>query len=166
MVHEASPGRWVVTHFAERQASPSTPRVQRFRERSRQAESALLVEDESLDPPPTYPPEAGGVSEAQVTEVYLENIGGLNKYQTRDLHAAIQTYSARWVLLAIRYAVIQNKCSLAYMLGTLKGWKQDGLRDPAERFEAYHRLPRAEAERADDEADEEDDRRRRHRRRG
>ncbi|HEY6073940.1 MAG TPA: DnaD domain protein [Anaerolineales bacterium] len=157
VVHEASPGCWVVTHFAERQASPSTPRVQRFRERARQAESAALAEEESIEPSPAEPPEYGGVGTAEVTEVYQENIGALNQYQRRDLQAAVETYSARWVLLAIRYALMQNKCSLAYVLGTLKGWKQDGLQDPAERFETYHRLSRPEPEEIDVEDDTDDE---------
>jgi DnaD/phage-associated family protein len=46
------------------------------------------------------------------------------------LKADIDDYSEEWVLSAIEYATKQEKRSLGYMEGCLRGWKRDGLIKP------------------------------------
>ena len=74
--------------------------------------------------------EEGGVGEGEIFAAYQDNIVMLTPKIADGIKADIDDYSVEWVMAAIDYAVKQEKRSLAYMEGTLKGWKQDGLSNP------------------------------------
>lgn len=61
-----------------------------------------------------------------VYKTYHENIGMLSGGISEKLDADIQDYTAEWVKDAILEATRQEKRSLAYVEGILKGWKQRG----------------------------------------
>jgi len=61
-----------------------------------------------------------------VYKTYHENIGMLSGGISERLDADIQDYTAGWVKDAILEATRQEKRSLAYVEGILKGWKQRG----------------------------------------
>jgi len=75
--------------------------------------------------------EGGGVGEGEVMAAYQDNIGMLTTIIAQKLQDDIDQYSVNWVMLAIQRAVEKEKRSLAYVEGILKGWKRDGLTDPA-----------------------------------
>jgi len=79
--------------------------------------------------------EGGGVGEGAVFAAYKNNIGMLTPMNADALKADIDDYTQDWVLAAIEYAVKQEKKSLAYVEGVLKGWKRDGLTDPRKQTE-------------------------------
>jgi DnaD/phage-associated family protein len=137
VVHETPEG-WVVTHFKERQYSESYERVKRFRERysngdcnggvaekessSSSSSSSNLPLDSSSD--------SKELKAKNVFSSYQGNIGVLTPMIADGLKADIEDYSEEWVLSAIEYATKQEKRSLSYVEGCLRGWKRDGLINP------------------------------------
>jgi DnaD/phage-associated family protein len=141
VVHEAEPGKWVVVNFAKRQAAiVSTDRVREHRKRTRNEDETEVKRkgnaadsfSSSLSPSDSVSEsEGGGVGEGAVFRAYEANIGLLTPQIADGLKAAIDDYSADWVQTAIEYATKHEKRSLAYVEGTLKGWKRDGLGKPS-----------------------------------
>ncbi len=134
---ETSSG-WRLTHFENRQQSESYERVKRFREkRNAMKQSETVVTDEAFlsssssnSSSGSGSVEGGGVGEGEVFAAYEQNVGALTPKIADALKADIEDYSVSWVLAAIDYAVRQEKRSLAYVEGTLKGWRRDGLSAP------------------------------------
>lgn len=128
---------WKVANFEKRQYSESYERVKRFKERERNAKRNAVgngdeTENESTSKSNSnsVSSEGGGVGEGEVFSAYESNIGMLSPKIADGLKADIDDYSAAWVMAAIDYAVRQEKRSLAYVEGVLKGWKRDGLTNP------------------------------------
>lgn len=63
---------------------------------------------------------------AAVFDAYMSNIGQVSPVTMQKLEADIKEYSAQWVIEAIEKATVQEKRSLGYVQGILKGWKRDG----------------------------------------
>jgi len=66
------------------------------------------------------------ITAAAIYKAYENNIGNLSGVISEKIDADIQEYSGNWVFEAIQKATIQEKRSLAYVEGILKGWKRDG----------------------------------------
>jgi len=64
-----------------------------------------------------------------VYKLYEENIGPLTGLIGDALHDLVADYSEPWVSNAITTAMEQNKRSLSYIKGVLRGWRKDGKRD-------------------------------------
>lgn len=72
-------------------------------------------------------------NELSVTKVYRayeQNIGMLTPIIAEKLDDDIQEFGHEWVLEAIAAAVKQEKRSLAYVEGILKGWRREGKNAP------------------------------------
>lgn len=69
-------------------------------------------------------------SAAAVFDAYMSNIGQVSPVIMQKIQSDIDEYSAQWVLEAIEKAVVQEKRSLGYVQGVLKGWKRDGKGSP------------------------------------
>lgn len=63
-------------------------------------------------------------------DIYQNNIGLLTSAISEKLQADIDEYSEEWVIDAIKESARQEKRSLAYVEGILKGWKRDGKGSP------------------------------------
>ena len=63
-------------------------------------------------------------------DIYQNNIGLLTSAISEKLQADIDEYSEGWVIDAIKESARQEKRSLAYVEGILKGWKRDGKGTP------------------------------------
>ena len=74
--------------------------------------------------------EAEEATAATVFDAYMNNIGQLSPIMSEKLQADIDEYTVQWVLDAIEKAIIQEKRSLGYIEGILKGWKRDGKGTP------------------------------------
>ena len=59
-------------------------------------------------------------------DVYQNNIGLLTSAISEKLQTDIDDYSEEWVIDAIKESARQEKRSLAYVEGILKGWKRNG----------------------------------------
>lgn len=135
---------WKVVNFEKRQSAASDAdrkRLQRERKQKNQyyghekvtqlsrnvTQINRLTESESETESET---EEENKSAAAVFDAYLNNIGQLSPIMSQKLQADIDEYSAQWVLEAIEKAVIQEKRSLGYVQGVLKGWKRDGKGSP------------------------------------
>lgn len=59
-------------------------------------------------------------------DIYQNNIGLLTSAISEKLQADIDEYSEEWVIDAIKESARQEKRSLAYVEGILKGWKRNG----------------------------------------
>ncbi|MEO6566717.1 MAG: DnaD domain protein [Casimicrobiaceae bacterium] len=135
VVHETPEG-WTVTNFEKRQYSESYERVKRFRNAKSNAKSNadgnanVLSTSSSNSSSDSLAVEGEGVGEGEIFKAYESNIGMLTPKIADGLKADIDDYSPMWVMTAIEYAVKQEKRSLAYVEGTLKGWKRDGLSKP------------------------------------
>lgn len=64
-----------------------------------------------------------------VYKVYEENIGPLTGLIGDALRDLVTDYGEPWVSEAIAVAMEQNKRSLSYIKGILRGWRKDGKRD-------------------------------------
>jgi DnaD/phage-associated family protein len=62
-----------------------------------------------------------------VFRCYEQNIGALTPVIADRLGMAIDDFGVDWVVSAVEYATGQEKRSLAYVEGVLRGWKRDGL---------------------------------------
>ena len=69
-------------------------------------------------------------STAAVYSAYSNNIGMLSGVISEKIDADIKEYTAKWVIEAIEKATVQEKRSLGYVEGILKGWKRDGKGTP------------------------------------
>lgn len=133
--------RWKVTSFEKRQAAmTSTERVQEYRKRSGNSPETKRFDDvnkedvtdsSSTSSSESVSKEGGGVGEGEVMAAYENNVGMLTPIVAQKLQDDIDEYSPSWVMLAIQRAVANEKRSLGYVEGTLKGWRRDGLTDPA-----------------------------------
>jgi len=65
-------------------------------------------------------------SAAAVYSAYQNNIGLLTSAISEKLQADIDEYTDEWVVDAIKESAWQEKRSLAYIEGILKGWKRNG----------------------------------------
>jgi DnaD/phage-associated family protein len=126
VVHE-TPNGWVVTHFKDRQYSESYERVKRYRNAH---SNGGVAENESSSPPISS--DSNSIKEecGKVFKVYETNIGILTPLIADGIQADIDQYSEEWVISAIEYATRQEKRSLSYVEGCLRGWKRDGLAKP------------------------------------
>ena len=59
-----------------------------------------------------------------------EGFGTLTTLLVDDINDAIETYSARWVIEAMREAARSNIRNWRYVLGILKRWKAEGIDEP------------------------------------
>jgi DnaD/phage-associated family protein len=143
VVHEAEPGKWVVTHFAKRQAAMSdTERKQKQRagensSRQRHEPSTPLSrngheivtegEDEGEE---EKEGEAEQKSPAAVAEnpfvIYEKNIGSLTEVISEKIKLAETDYPPGWLPEAIRIAALRNKRRWDYIEGILRRWKTEG----------------------------------------
>lgn len=133
--------RWKVTNFEKRQAAmTSTERVQEYRKRtgndtetkrSVKGNETDVTDSSSSSDSESVSKEGEGPGEGEVMTAYENNIGALTPIIADKLHDDIDDYSCRWVLLAIERATKNEKRSLGYVEGILKGWKRDGITDPA-----------------------------------
>jgi len=135
VVVEPTPEGWFVTKFKDRQYSESYERVKRYRNaKSNDDGNAVVAEKQSTSTSIliSSPSSSGGegMGEGEVFRVFEQNIGLLTPKAADSLKADIDEYNRDWVLAAIEYAVKQEKRNLAYIEGTLKGWKRDGLQLP------------------------------------
>ena len=152
---------WLVTHFAKRQeATPSTERVKRYRERekkrryygnasetqnvtARYTEPEEKEKREEVDPP--YPPNHDGngsdspdkIKEQETAAVYKawEQARGLlmTPIDAQQIGELIDTYSPLWVKEAIYEANASRTAglpSIKYISAILTRWQQDGFRAP------------------------------------
>jgi DnaD/phage-associated family protein len=69
-------------------------------------------------------------SAADIYKAYQNNIGELSGIISEKIDADIKEYTAQWVMEAIEKATVQEKRSLGYVEGILKGWKRDGKGTP------------------------------------
>ena len=113
-------------------------------------QSGTKKEAESLLPaPPELVKSSSGVNKEEVSaavlycieseselncikafDVYQNNIGLLTSAISEKLQTDIDDYSEEWVVDAIKESARQEKRSLAYIQGILKGWKRDGKGTP------------------------------------
>jgi DnaD/phage-associated family protein len=138
---------WQVINFEKRQAaSTAAERKRQQREREQreqyygnitsQSRNVTQINRNRLTETETETEEA---TAATVFDAYMNNIGQLSPIMSEKLQADIDEYSTKWVLDAIEKAVVQEKRSLGYVEGILKGWKRDGkgTEKPAEnRYES------------------------------
>lgn len=134
VVHE-SPEGWVVSHFKDRQYSESYERVKRYRNAKSNAdgnadETENTSSSTSNSSSVSNSSEGGVVGEGEVFKAFQENIGVLTPFIADAIKQDIDDYTAEWVLTAIDRAAKNEKRSLSYVEGTLKGWKRDGLVNP------------------------------------
>lgn len=107
--------------------------------KDKEPESIFTLPDKLRIIAGTFPEECGvnrieenvnknGIEEAAavVFDAYMSNIGQVSNITAQKLQADIDEYSVQWVLDAIEKAVTNEKRSLGYIEGTLKGWKRDG----------------------------------------
>jgi len=135
VVHE-TPNGWVVTHFKNRQYSESYERVKRYRNAKSNADcNADVAFQESTSTSNSFSDSLNLTKEEEwertVYTAYEQNIGLLTPVIADGLKADVDQYSPEWVVSAIEYAARQEKRNLAYVEGTLKGWKRDGLAKPS-----------------------------------
>jgi DnaD/phage-associated family protein len=140
---------WQVINFEKRQAaSTAAERKRQQREREQreqyygnitcQSRNVTQINRNRLTETETET-ETEEAAAANVFDAYMNNIGQLSPIMSEKLKADIDEYSNQWVLDAIEKAVIQEKRSLGYVEGILKGWKRDGkgTEKPAEnRYES------------------------------
>ena len=140
VVHEAEPGKWVVTHFAKRQAAmtdaerkqkqraglnpekghkPKSGASQSCHENVTEAE--VEVEEES-----TTTTAASGAQ--NVFALYQENFGALTQVLKDRLIDLEQTYTPAWVIAAMDEALMSNVRRLAYVESILQRWKIEGFK--------------------------------------
>ena len=62
-------------------------------------------------------------------QAYSENIGELTGVMEDEIKAAVQLFSAEWVIDAIKEAVIHSKPTWVYTAGILKNWAKYGRED-------------------------------------
>ena len=134
-VVEQTPQGWFVTKFKDRQYSESYERVKRYRNANSNASgNADVAEKQSSSPSSSYSysdsSEGGGTGEGEVFAAYEKNIGLLTPHIADGIKSDVDDFTAAWVLAAIEYATKQEKRSLSYVEGVLKGWKRDGLQSP------------------------------------
>jgi DnaD/phage-associated family protein len=70
-----------------------------------------------------------GYSFGYIYRAYENNFtdaGKVTQFETEDLGALFEDYGGEWLLKAMREAVRQNKKSLAYVRGTLEGYRKRG----------------------------------------
>jgi DnaD/phage-associated family protein len=77
------------------------------------------------------------ISAADIYKAYQNNIGELSGIISEKIDADINDYSAQWVMEAIEKATVQEKRSLGYVEGILKGWKRDGKGTPKQDVNRY-----------------------------
>src|SRR6185436_11923890 len=134
---EETPEGWRLTHFEKRQDKiPDAVRQRMSRMRHKDntkrdegvtgvVTDASTSSSDSLSDSVSVGIEGGGVGEGAVFAAYKNNSGMLTPMNADALKADIDDYTQDWVLAAIEYAVKQEKKSLAYVEGVLKGWKRD-----------------------------------------
>jgi DnaD/phage-associated family protein len=129
VVHEAEPGKWVVTHFAKRQAAMS--------DAERKAAQRAGVTK------PVTKRDTGGhetVTEVEVEEdsttttsaknlfvLYSENFGALTSFIAEELKDLEKTYSEEWVKAAMSEAVSNEKRNVKYVAAILRRWMVEGF---------------------------------------
>jgi DnaD/phage-associated family protein len=128
VVHE-TPDGWCVTHFKDRQYCESFERVKRYRNAH---SNAVVAENESplLSSNSLSDSDSSSPSTENVFRVYEKNIGMITPMIADGIKADVDQYSEEWVKTAIEYATRQEKRSLSYVEGCLRGWKRDGLAKP------------------------------------
>jgi DnaD/phage-associated family protein len=153
VVHEAEPGKWVVTNFAKRQAA--LPVAERVR-RSRIRDDPVTIRNSSCNDYVTnrYKTcnESGGgdssstsisssVSEsleeervqgegkpADIFRAYEQNIGAITPMIADALRDAEKSDGPDWIIAAIEEAVRNNARSWNYCESILRRWRRDGFR--------------------------------------
>lgn len=124
---------WFIPNFEKRQAAATnTERVNQFRKRQQKeqyydnvTEMKRIVTQRTETETETEA-ETEAKSAAAVYSAYQNNIGLLTGVISEKIDADIKEYTAQWVIEAIEKATIQEKRSLGYVEGILKGWKRDG----------------------------------------
>lgn len=140
VVHEAEPGKWVVTHFAKRQAAmsdaerkqkqragenPSRKQCEIVPPVSRDSheivtegeeEEEIEREEEEREPPAADDPFV----------VYEKNIGVLTAAVSKRIKLAEKDYPPGWVPHAIQIAALRNKRRWDYVEGLLRSWQAEG----------------------------------------
>ena len=131
---------WKVVNFEKRQSKVSDAdrkRHQRERDQKNEYYSPDNVTSQSRNvtqinrvQSQSTESEAEETATAEIYKAYQNNIGQLSGVIAQKIEADINQYSAEWVMQAIEKATIQEKRSLAYIQGILKGWKRDGKGTP------------------------------------
>jgi DnaD/phage-associated family protein len=135
VAYEAEPGKWVVVNFKKRQYSESYERMKRYRARNGSRNDDVTdVENCASSSSSLSSSDSDSLikekNEKNVFRVYERNIGMITPLIADGLNADIDQYSEDWVVTAIKYATRQEKRSLSYVEGCLRGWKRDGLAKP------------------------------------
>lgn len=127
VVRRETDGSWYVTNFNKRQDSPSKERTRKWRERERHSDGHGDTHDSTSTSTSTSSSDSCINDLTKVIKDYENEVGPLTKRIMDALTAAVDEYSADWIIQAIGEAARNNKRSWSYVEAILKRWKVDGF---------------------------------------